>query len=56
MMCCDFILPEPAGYVFFYAASFLRSLLYIVIFSDNAKKIAAELDFKSLKQGEPQVP
>jgi hypothetical protein len=56
MMSCDFILPEPASYVFFYAFSFLRSLLYIVVFSDNAKKIAAELDFKSLKQGEPQVP
>ena len=56
MVCANFILPESANYVFFFAFSFLRSLLYIVVFSDNAKKIAAELDFKSLKQGEPQVP
>ena len=28
----DFILPEPASYVFFYALSNLRNLLYIIKF------------------------
>ena len=30
MVCRDFILPEPASYVFFYAFSNLRKLLYII--------------------------
>ena len=30
MVCRDFILPEPASYVFFYAFSNLRNLLYII--------------------------
>ena len=30
MVCRDFILPEPASYVFFYALSNLRKLLYII--------------------------
>ena len=30
MVCANFILPEPASYVFFYAFSFLRKLLYII--------------------------
>ena len=29
-MCGNFILPEPASYVFFYAFSNLRNLLYII--------------------------
>ena len=30
MVCRDFILPEPASYVFFYAIFNLRKLLYII--------------------------
>ena len=30
MVCGNFILPEPASYVFFYALSNLRNLLYII--------------------------
>ena len=30
MVCRDFILPEPASYVFFYTVSNLRKLLYII--------------------------
>ena len=30
MVCGNFILPEPASYVFFYAFSNLRNLLYII--------------------------
>ena len=30
MVCRDFILPEPANYVFFCAVSNLRKLLYII--------------------------
>ena len=29
-LCGNFILPEPASYVFFYAVSNLRKLLYII--------------------------
>ena len=31
MLCGDFILPEPASYVFFYAIFNLRNLLYIIL-------------------------
>ena len=31
MVCGNFILPEPASYVFFYAFFNLRNLLYIII-------------------------
>ncbi len=30
-LCGNFILPEPASYVFFYAVSNLRKLLYIIL-------------------------
>jgi len=30
-LCGNFILPEPASYVFFYAVFNLRKLLYIII-------------------------
>ena len=33
MVCRDFILPEPASYVFFYAIFNLRNLLYIITLS-----------------------
>ena len=32
MVCRDFILPEPASYVFFYAIFNLRNLLYIICY------------------------
>ena len=31
MVCGNFILPEPASYVFFYAVFNLRNLLYIIM-------------------------
>ena len=31
MVCGNFILPEPASYVFFYALFNLRNLLYIIV-------------------------
>ena len=31
MVCGNFILPEPASYVFFYAVFNLRNLLYLII-------------------------
>ena len=34
MVCRDFILPEPASYVFFYAVFNLRNLLYIISFAE----------------------
>ena len=40
MVCGNFILPEPASYVFFYAFSNLRNLLYIIKLSiDNPESI-----------------
>ena len=36
MVCRDFILPEPASYVFFYALFNLRNLLYIIRVKSNA--------------------
>ena len=41
MVCRDFILPEPASYVFFYAFSNLRKLLYII----NTTAFALSLTF-----------
>ena len=35
MVCGNFILPEPASYVFFYAFSNLRNLLYIILSRGN---------------------
>ena len=35
MVCRDFILPEPASYVFFYAVFNLRNLLYIIALYTN---------------------
>ena len=44
MVCRDFILPEPASYVFFYAIFNLRKLLYIIgrLLSDNSMKGASK--------------
>ena len=36
MVCRDFILPEPASYVFFYAIFNLRNLLYIIVQKKSA--------------------
>ena len=44
MVCRDFILPEPASYVFFYAVFNLRNLLYIILgFRHNRENIAVEM-------------
>ena len=37
MVCRDFILPEPASYVFFYAVFNLRKLLYIILMRLNRR-------------------
>ena len=46
MVCRDFILPEPASYVFFYALFNLRNLLYIIASGgsvvDSGYKMATE--------------
>ena len=39
MVCGNFILPEPASYVFFYALFNLRKLLYITCESDTGLEI-----------------
>jgi len=36
MVCGNFILPEPASYVFFYAIFNLRKLLYIIYYYDDS--------------------
>ena len=64
MVCRDFILPEPASYVFFYALSNLRNLLYIILkLSDEigVKKAAQQLgiayytlaDWRSIRRNTP---
>ena len=42
MVCGNFILPEPASYVFFYAVSNLRNLLYIIIRSRWGQRLGQE--------------
>ena len=42
MVCRDFILPEPASYVFFYAIFNLRNLLYIIMKEQWKKEIAQQ--------------
>ena len=39
MVCGNFILPEPASYVFFYAFFNLRKLLYIIICLSSGKMV-----------------
>ena len=39
-LCGNFILPEPASYVFFYAFSNLRNLLYIIHSFDQSIKLS----------------
>ena len=43
MVCRDFILPEPASYVFFYAIFNLRNLLYIISLSFSGTKATCEV-------------
>ena len=52
-LCRDFILPEPASYVFFYAFSNLRKLLYII--REKAKAVVAELRAMKLKEAAKKV-
>ena len=53
MVCRDFILPEPASYVFFYAFFNLRKLLYII--REKAKAVVAELRAMKLKEAAKKV-
>ena len=50
MVCRDFILPEPASYVFFYAIFNLRNLLYII----ETRLQIAEMPGKSEKYRFPR--
>ena len=43
MVCGNFILPEPASYVFFYAISNLRKLLYLITMTKPREKTREEL-------------
>ncbi len=40
MVCGNFILPEPASYVFFYAVFNLRNLLYIITMSKHDAQLS----------------
>ena len=42
-LCGNFILPEPASYVFFYAFSNLRNLLYLIPMTKPREKTREEL-------------
>ena len=44
MVCRDFILPEPASYVFFYALFNLRKLLYIIAKLKKERLLRSEED------------
>ena len=47
MVCGNFILPEPASYVFFYAIFNLRKLLYIIpVLREGLKEIYAKYKTK----------
>ena len=46
-LCGNFILPEPASYVFFYAFSNLRNLFYLIV-SHPAKKLWDEDDLRAV--------
>ena len=55
MVCGNFILPEPASYVFFYAFFNLRKLLYLIailgIGRASAYKLANSGLFKTIRIG-----
>ena len=38
-LCGNFILPESASYVFFYAVSNLRNLLYLIVWEQCAEEV-----------------
>jgi len=44
MVCGNFILPEPASYVFFYAIFNLRNLLYIIGYSGYVDELSNQLN------------
>ena len=48
MVCRDFILPEPASYVFFYAIFNLRNLLYIICGHTHHEEKIGHWDFAVL--------
>ena len=51
MVCRDFILPEPASYVFFYAVFNLRNLLYIIFFRVWGVQKSSMLGFSYFTEG-----
>ena len=54
MVCGNFILPEPASYVFFYAIFNLRNLLYL-IFYPPVYLIFTFREFKSIHKGKTAI-
>ena len=54
MVCGNFILPEPASYVFFYALFNLRNLLYL-IFYPPVYLIFTFREFKSIHKGKTAI-
>ena len=54
MVCGNFILPEPASYVFFYAFFNLRKLLYL-IFYPPVYLIFTFREFKSIHKGKTAI-
>ena len=49
MVCGNFILPEPASYVFFYAVFNLRKLLYIIYDRKGCEPIGGKFKRKSAR-------
>ena len=52
MVCGNFILPEPASYVFFYAFFNLRNLLYIIDLRNELKAERSHSFDQSMKLSE----
>ena len=48
MVCGNFILPEPASYVFFYAIFNLRKLFYLIAGIDTIGKSLCSVRFDSI--------
>ena len=55
MVCGNFILPEPASYVFFYAFFNLRNLLYIIKYGQDCMEndCVTKTEFGLLRRLDP---
>ena len=42
MVCGNFILPEPASYVFFYAIFNLRKLFYLIVRQKDVRTVGSD--------------